>query len=87
MMELTYQKGPCSVSVRESTSDSTLHQLLTLSPMDKPSEKTKSCFQESSPDSVFLCIEHQVVGRRNYPQYCGVYGRLLTGQPATRLSS
>src|SRR4051794_16207690 len=86
-MELTIQKGLCNDSARGSTSDLILHQSLTLSPMDRPRDLTKSCFEASSPDSVFLWKGHLVVGRRNYPQYYGAYGRLLKGKPATRLSS
>ena len=80
-------EGVMQCSVRGSTPDLILHQSLTLSPIDKPRELTKSCFEASSPDSVFLWKGYQAVGRRNYPQYYGAYGRLLTGQSATRLSS
>src|SRR3954469_15396371 len=87
IMEITYQKGLCSNSARGSTSDLILHQSLTLSPMDKPRELTKSYFEASNPDSIFLWKGHHAVGKRNYPQYYGVSRRLPMGQQATRPSS
>src|SRR4051812_29542490 len=86
-MEQTCQKGLCSNSIKGSTSDSILHQSLTLSPMDKPRELTKSYSEASSPDSVFHWKGHPAVGKRNYPQYYGASERLLIGQQATLPSS
>ena len=86
-MEPTYQKGSCEDSARESTSNLILHQSLTPSPMDKPRELTKSYFEASNPDSAFPKRGHLAVGRKNYLQFYGAYGRLITGLPATRPSS
>src|SRR4051812_10482857 len=85
-MGLTYQRG-CNNYVRTSTSDSTLHQWLTHRPMDKPREPTKSCSEASNPDSLFLWKGCRVAGRKSYPQYCGVSGRILIGPQATHPSS
>src|SRR3954464_1659771 len=86
-MDLTYQRGLCNDSVRASTSDLTLHRWLTRRPMDKPREPTKSCSEASNPDFLSLWKGHWVAGRKNYPQYYEVSGRLLTGRQDTHPSS
>src|SRR3954464_10914005 len=86
-MDLTYQRGLCNDSIRTSTSDLTLHRWLTHRPMDKPREPTKSCSEASNTDFSSLWKGCRDAGRKNYPQYYGVSGRLLTGQQATHPSS